>query len=178
MALKRYTGAMKDTPIIAGIALIAVAIGVYFFLNGDLKSSSPATVSESQVSAVAVPFTPLASGMRSKVTDRVNYIITSPVQFNELWKMVDAPGAPPEVDFTKEAVIAVFAGEQPTGGYAIQVSKIMDSTSRLVSVTIQRPSSACMVTQSFTTPYELVTIPATTLPLAHEDISVTKSCSD
>jgi len=168
---------MKDTPIIAGVALLAVAIGVYFSLNGNIEKSLPATVSESQTSAVAVPFTPLAKGTRSTVSDRVNYFITSSTQLNELWKMVDAKGQPPKVDFTKEAVIAVFAGQQPTGGYAIQVSKIMDSTSRLVSVTIQKPDSKCMVTQSFTAPYELVTIPATSLPLAHEDIPVTKICN-
>lgn len=169
---------MKDTPIIAGIALLAVAIGVYFFLSGDVKNSSPASVSESQTSAVAVPFTPLVSGTRSTIAERVNYFITSSTQLNELWKLVDAKGQPPKVDFTKEAVIAVFAGQQPTGGYAIQVSKIVDSTSRLVSVTIQKPDSKCVVTQSFTAPYELVTIPATTLPLAHEDIPVIKSCSN
>lgn len=166
----------KDTFIVAGVALVAITIGTYFFLSGNVKNSSSASVSESQTSAVAVPFTSLASGTRSTVDTRVNYFITSSTQLNELWKMVDAKGQPPKVDFTKEAVIAVFAGQQPTGGYAIQVSKIMDSTSRLVSVTIQKPDSTCKPKATATMPYELVTIPATTLPLAHEDISTTVSC--
>ncbi|MFA6519739.1 MAG: protease complex subunit PrcB family protein [Candidatus Paceibacterota bacterium] len=167
---------MKDTPIIAGIALLAVAIGVYFFLSGDVKNSSPASVSESQTSAVAVPFTPLVSGTRSTIAERVNYFITSSTQLNELWKLVDAKGQPPKVDFTKEAVIAVFAGQQPTGGYAIQVSKIVDSGARLVSITIQKPDDSCKPKVVVTMPYEIVTIPATTLPLAHEDILTTVPC--
>lgn len=177
MALQRYTVRMKkDTLIVVGVVLLAVAIGGYFSLNGNLKNSSPATVSESQTSAVVVPFTTLASGTRSTVTDRVNYVITSSTQLSQLWKLVDAPGTPPKVDFSKNAVIAVFAGRQPTAGYVITVSKITDSSARLVSVTIQKPDSTCKPKATATMPYELVTIPATTLPLAHEDISTTVSC--
>ncbi len=166
----------KETLILIGVALLAVAIGVYFFLNGNFKNSSPVTVSESQTSAVAVPFTQLVSGTRSTVADRVNYFITSSTQLNELWKMVDAKGQPPKVDFTKDAVIAVFAGKQPTAGYAITVSKVTDSNSRLVSITIKKPDSTCKPKATATMPYELVTIPATMLPLAHEDISTTVPC--
>ncbi len=159
-----------------GVAFIAIAIGVYFFLNGNFKNVSLATVSESQTSTVAVPFTPLASGSRSTVVDRVNYFITSATQLSELWKMVDATGTPPKIDFTKDAVIAVFAGKQPTAGYAIEVSKVLDSSSRLVSITIAKPDGSCITGQSLTAPYEIVAVPATTLPLAHEDIMTTPTC--
>lgn len=168
----------RDTLIVAGVALVAIAIGTYFFLSGNLQNTSSSVMSENQQSAVAVPFTPLVSGTHSKVITRVNYVITSPVQLNELWKMVDATGTPPKVDFSKSTVIAVFAGQQPTAGYAIAVSKIVDSGARLVSVTIKKPDSTCMVGQVLTSPYELVAIPTTTLPFAHEDLSATASCSN
>ncbi len=168
----------RDTLIVAGVALVAVAIGTYFFLSGNLQNTAASVVSENQQSAVAVPFTPLVSGVHSKVTPRVNDVIPSSTQLSELWNMVDATGAPPKVDFSKNAVIAVFAGQQPTAGYAITVSKIVDSGARLVSVTIKKPDSTCTVGKVVTAPYELVAIPTTTLPFAHEDLSATASCSN
>ena len=174
--MEGYTRAMKDSLIILGVALVAATGGVYFLLQGNYSKTPLPVVTENQQSAVAVPFTSLVSGSQSKVAARVNYIITSSTQLNELWKMVDATGTPPKVDFNKDAVIAVFAGQQPTAGYAITVSKVTDSGARMVSITIRKPDSTCMVGQVLTAPYELVAIPATTLPLTHEDVSTTASC--
>jgi len=166
----------QDTLVVAGVALIAVAAGAYFFLQGNLSNMSPSAISGDQVSAVAVSFTPLVHGSRSKITTRVNYFITSPTQLQELWSLVDATGTPPTVDFNKDAVIAVFAGKQPATGYAISVSKVVDSSARLVSITIAKPDGSCKSKSSATMPYEIVTLPTTSLPLIHEDISTTISC--
>jgi hypothetical protein len=170
----------RDSLIILGVALMAVAIGVGVFLSGrgEVPNTSLSAAANTQQPAVIVPFTPLVSGSQSKVTTRVNYVITSPDQLNKLWKMVDAVGTPPKVDFSKDAVIAVFAGQQSTAGYAISVSKIVDSGARMVSVTIQKPGDTCMVGQVLTAPYEIVAIPTTSLPLAHEDVSTTVSCQN
>lgn len=171
----------REFLIIIGLALVAVVISVFVLLQGSNKLSDwlfgQATV-DGQLSgaAVVVPFTKIAQGSQSAIERRVNYFITSVDQLNTLWKMVDATSTPPAIDFKKDAVIAVFAGEQPTTGYAIMVSKIEDSSTRLVSITLARPDGNCMVGQAFTAPYELVTLPATSLPLAHEDTSTTISC--
>lgn len=161
----------QERLIIIGVALAALCIGTYLFLSGDFSD-----VSNTQPTAIAVPFTPLLRGTHSNVTSRVNYFITSPDELNELWKMINATSTPPKVDFEKDAVIAVFAGQQPSAGYAIQVSKVVDSSARLVSIIIAKPDDGCMKGQSLTTPYELVTIPTTSLPLAHEDLSTTAEC--
>ncbi|MFZ3044265.1 MAG: protease complex subunit PrcB family protein [Minisyncoccia bacterium] len=168
----------RNTLVVACVALAAIAIGVYFFLSGNLSNASLSALSGQQQSAVVVPFTPLASGSSSKVETRVNYFITSPTQLQELWSLVDATGTPPTVDFNKDAVIAVFAGQQPTTGYAISVSKVVDSGARLVSITIAKPDGGCLTGQSLTTPYEVVVVPTTTLPLAHEDLSATIACDN
>lgn len=169
----------QERLIIIGVALVAICIGVYLFLSGNFSSTPvPATVSDTHATTVAVPFTPLMRGTYSNVTSRVNYFITSPDQLNELWKMINATSTPPKVDFEKNAVIAVFAGQQPSAGYAIQVSKVVDSSARLVSITIAKPDDGCIKGQSLTTPYELVTIPTTSLPLAHEDLLATATCSN
>jgi len=181
MVVQGYTRDMdmkQERLIIIGVALVAICIGVYLFLNGNFSSTTPLpAVSDTQPTAVAVPFTPLLRGTYSNVTSRVNYFITSSDQLNELWKMINATTTPPKVDFEKNAVIAVFAGQQPSTGYAIQVSKVVDSSARLVSITIAKPDDACAKGKSLTTPYELVTIPTTSLPLAHEDLSATTKCN-
>jgi hypothetical protein len=171
-------GSMKrDRLIVVGVAVVAIGIGGYLFLTGNFSSTVVPTTSQDQTATVTVPFTTLLSGSQSTVSTRVNYFITSPDQLSELWKMINATSTPPKVDFNKEAIIAVFAGQQPTTGYAINISKIVDSSARLVSVTIVKPDSSCITGQSFTAPFELVTVPATTLPLAHEDLSTTTKCN-
>lgn len=163
--------------IIMGVALVAIVIGVFAFLFGwGAIPATPSPVANNQLSVVIVPFTEITRGSKSTVATRVNYLITSADQLNKLWKMIDATSTRPAIDFKKDAVIAVFAGERPTTGYTITVSKVEDSSTRLVSITLARQDGNCIVGQAFTAPYELITVPATSLPLAHKDISTTTSC--
>jgi hypothetical protein len=169
----------QETLIIISVAVIAVAGGVVFLLPdfGNLSNAFP-TAAPTQPAAAIVPFTRIAQGKESTVTKRVNYLIVSPVQMEKLWKMIDATSTPPTIDFKTHAVIAVFAGEEPTAGYAITVSRIEDSSERTVSVTLSKPGVSCMVGQSLTHPYEIVVVPTTSLPLGHKDISATTDCSN
>lgn len=167
---------MRDTLIIISLAAVAAVVGSFLFFRGNVPSPSSSTAPSAQSSVVAVSFTPLVHGSRSTVTKRVNYFITSADELHTLWKMVDATSTPPTIDFNKDAVIAVFAGQQPTAGYAISVLKVVDSSARLVSITLAKPDGTCITGQALTTPYEIVAVPTTALPLAHEDISTTVSC--
>lgn len=169
---------MRDTFIIIGLAIVAVGIGSFLFLRGTSSNVSFSATATSNASVVTVPFAKVAHGNTSTVTRRVNYLISSPDGLNKLWEMVAATGTPPTVDFNKEAIIAVFAGQQPTTGYAIEVSKVLDSSSRLVFITIAKPDNSCITGQSLTAPYEIVAVPATSLPLTHEDVSVTATCTN
>jgi hypothetical protein len=66
----------------------------------------------------------------------------------------------PEVDFTKNCVIAVFMGDKNTGGYAINFDKVIKRTDALtVSVFETSPGVKCIVTQAITRPYEIAKIP-------------------
>lgn len=112
--------------------------------------------------------------MQSVVAKRVNYLLTSPSELRELWKIIEANGHPPAVDFKTQAVLAVFAGKEPVS--SITVARIEDSDARLVSVVITKPDRPCTKVPSLESPYEIVAVPATTLPLKHEDLSVTESC--
>ena len=175
-----YTRDMKDTAIIVGMAAVAVVIGVVIFLNGGGSNSAntqqSAGANNNQV-AIAVPFTELTHGTQSTVKKRTNYLITSSVELNQLWKMTDASGEVPTVDFTQNDVIAVFAGTEPTAGYTVAVAKVEDSaTARAVTVTLAKPGGSCILAQSLTAPYQIVVFTKSTLPLTHEDQTTTLSC--
>lgn len=168
-----YTDGMKkDTLTIIGVALVAIVIGIIAFVYGNNTQNS--SVVTTQSSAAVVPFTELVQGTQSTIEKRVNYFITSSTELNKLWEMIGANGTPPKVDFRTQAVIAVFAGKESTS--SIAVARVEDTSARLVSIAITKPDKTCTVEQPAASPYEVVVVPTTELPLAHEDIVTTADC--
>ena len=104
--LKALHAVPQETLIIIGTALL-VGVGIpVFFLTRN--TPSPIVIIDVPPVVVTVPFTKLTEGKQSVIARRVNYVLTSPTELNELWKTVDAPGKPPKVDFKTHAVIAVL----------------------------------------------------------------------
>ena len=169
----------REILIIIGVAIIAVGIGALIFLfgGGDALNTRIATPdTNNSVSAVVVPFTEIRRGPQSTIEKRVNYFITSHNQFGELWKIINATGTPPTIDFKTHSVVAVFAGEVPTSGYDIAVVKVEDADKRVVNIELIKPDESCVLAQSLTTPYQVIELPKTSLPFTHADTWTTKSC--
>jgi len=165
---------MKYAALVVGVVLVIAGVASAIFLYQH--ASVPGQKNPIPPSAF-VAFTELASGTQSSVRARKNYLITSQDELRELWKLVDVQGPPPTVDFSKQSVIAVFAGEQPTAGYAIAVRRVGDSdATRVVSVEIASPSTTCLLTGAPTKPYQVVKLPATALLWTHQDSATTTSC--
>lgn len=165
----------RDALILTIAAIIAVIVGaLIFFSNGGNLASVFSATANNDSSGGTVQFTEIARGTQSNIGKRVNYFITSSSQFSELWEIVNATGTPPEVDFKTHAVIAVFAGNESST--SIAVAKIEDTDTRVVSIALANPSGSCVSKQRTATPYEIVVVPTTSLPLAHEDIVTTVSC--
>lgn len=173
-----YTGAMRDTLTIIGVVFVASVIGVPFFLYGpnDFPNMPTQAVTKTAPPARLVPFREIARGSHSTETRRVNYLITSRADLAQLWKMLDATGTPPEVDFTTRAIIAVFAGTQSESGCRIAVSRIEDTEVRTVIVALTKPGINCAPSQSVTAPYAIVELPKTPLTLTHRDVLLRRSC--
>jgi hypothetical protein len=170
---------MRDTLILVGLALVAVVIGMFIYLanHGSLAVQTAASSCSAATPGMPVAITTLAAGSHSSVTAPTNFIITSEDQLRELWKITDASGAAPDVDFNTESVIAVFAGTQTTAGNSIAVSSVADTaTERAVTISLTKPGGSCVVAQVTTAPYEIISVPATTLPLTHSDVVQTASC--
>ncbi|HEX8734941.1 MAG TPA: protease complex subunit PrcB family protein [Pyrinomonadaceae bacterium] len=59
------------------------------------------------------------------------------------------------VDFTKEAVVAAFAGTKPTAGWEVLIRRLSDK----VLIDLSEPSKDMMQAQMLTTPYKIAVVP-------------------
>lgn len=165
---------MKDLLIILGMIVVAIAFGAALFFYGpsSFRTALGGT-------APAVTFRLLKEGNdATNNTDRENYLIQNGTELNQLWSYINAtPGTAPNIDFTKEEVLAVFDGTHTTGGYRIQVSSITEANgTRTVNVTRTAPGAHCVLSSAITSPYQIVAVPKSSLPLAHADTAATQDC--
>lgn len=89
-------------------------------------------------------------------------VATSNQEWRDKWLASEATGPPPEVedvDFTKEVVVALFAGERPTGGWRIEDLEVKrQGTFSAVSYAVVGPGKGCMTTQALTSPYLVLAV--------------------
>lgn len=70
-------------------------------------------------------------------------------------------GERPSVDFNHDVVVAVAAGQRPTGGYEIAIDRVNQSDGQLTVEVVERtPGPNCMTTASLTQPVDVVVVPA------------------
>ncbi|HLO97004.1 MAG TPA: protease complex subunit PrcB family protein [Fimbriimonas sp.] len=74
----------------------------------------------------------------------------------------------PIIDFNKDRVVVVFAGQRSTGGYSLSVSGVagLGGTSALASITESTPAEGSMTTQALTSPWVMFAIERTYLDVA------------
>jgi hypothetical protein len=81
--------------------------------------------------------------------------------YRALWKqLIDSSGAPLDVDFKKESVVFLLAGQRPTGGYHIAVSSVAPDGKDgvVVNAAVTPPPADSMNMQVLTYPYEVIAI--------------------
>jgi protease stability complex PrcB-like protein len=77
----------------------------------------------------------------------------------EFWSELGT-GDRPDVDFTKAVVVAVAAGERPSGGYEIAVDRVDQADGELtVHVVETTPGPNCITSSSPTQPVDVVVVP-------------------
>ena len=184
---------MRDTIIIAGICLVSIAIGVALYFVGPKDLAAPVREEEQSVQEAAVavstsdevlgniPFTVLDKGVNAaEATARKNYVVSGEAEYARLWKMANGDtSAMPPVDFSKDYVIAVFAGMKNSGGHTITIDSVTATAEeRTVSVSLTEPGRLCVVTDALTSPYELIRLPHSALPLTHTDSIEVTDCRE
>ena len=168
---------MRHVRTVIGFLLAAFIIGMAIFLYAPARLSGIQTASTPAAGQTDVHFRPLASGVQSTITTRTNFVIRSDSELRELWKLLDTSDLPPTIDFTRNIVVAVFAGEKETADHAIAVTRVVDFASeRLVTITLTKPGGTCVLPPQATAPYQVLELSKTTLPLTHIDTVTATSC--
>jgi hypothetical protein len=98
------------------------------------------------------------SGAFSSVRAIKQIVVRDADAFAALWKQhqpnADVP--PPQVDFKKCDVVAVFAGPKNTGGYSIAVESIdRKGKTAVIKVKLLKPNPRTMTIQAFTYPFAM-----------------------
>ncbi len=103
-------------------------------------------------------------------TEPSRLVIKTEDQWGEVWRKVHRLQIPrpelPKIDFEKEMVIAVFMGEQMSGGYGIKIIRITKTEEEIVvEVEEKEPPPGSLRTMVLTQPYHIVVIKESSLPV-------------
>jgi hypothetical protein len=87
-------------------------------------------------------------------------VIRDPATWAQFWSELGA-GVRPNVNFSRDLVIAVASGERSTGGHDIYVQEVTRSGGDLrITVLETSPGPDCMTTMALTQPVDVVMVPA------------------
>ncbi|MBU3979022.1 protease inhibitor I42 family protein [Patescibacteria group bacterium] len=128
------------------------------------------------VSGNELKFETIIRDYNSNQTAQNNYVIKSEAEWIPVLQKTNA-GLPAPIDFNKEIVIAVFQGEKSTGGYSIEIQKIIENENNIeVFVNETSPGKNCMVTQAFTSPFQVVKVQRSDKEVVFETEKVVTVC--
>ncbi len=117
-----------------------------------------------------VTFSTIASGTRSGVHAQMQVVIRTPTEWNVLWQKHSA-GLPstsgiPKVDFSRDMVIAVFAGDAPVATRVSIVRILQQQSQLMVLVRIGEMQPGPTQTEpAGGSPFQVVRLARSTLPV-------------
>lgn len=107
------------------------------------------------VDAKTMELKTIAEGTDSKVETPFIFVARDAKTFELLKNSVEGLPSASTIDFTKNAVVAAFAGMKSSGGYSLAFKQ----TGENFSVEVLSPPQGAMVTESLTTPYKVTLVP-------------------
>jgi len=112
----------------------------------------------------------LDGGSRSGVATLQESVVRGPEEWQRLWQAHEAGAVPqrplPAVDFPRELAIAIFAGQRPTGGFAVTVEQVTESASGIeVFYRVTSPPPSAIVSQALTSPFQIIAVPSRPVPV-------------
>jgi hypothetical protein len=106
-----------------------------------------------------IPFRIVAEGLESRIEIRRELIIRGMGVWDFVWRK-HATTTPPEIDFRRETIIAIFAGKQPSPAKAVRVICVSEEDGSIVvryeEDTVQQTTQASSVSSS---PFVMIAIP-------------------
>ena len=127
---------------------------------GDASSVSSSSTASAD-NASALDFSVLATGAFSAYTGtRSVQLVMNQNEWANVWRIIGGNRPAPEISFDTRAVIVVFQGQKPTGGYSISINEIRrDGRDLTVRVSENAPARTDITTQVLTSPFVAVSIP-------------------
>ena len=110
--------------------------------------------------AGSLPIRRIGQWSTSGISTPAREVIRDDGAYARFWAGLGA-GERPSVDFTRDVVIAVAAGQRSTGGHAIAVERVVRAGAGLaVEVVETVPGPGCATTQQLTQPVDVVVVAA------------------
>ncbi|HVG36088.1 MAG TPA: DUF885 family protein [Pyrinomonadaceae bacterium] len=130
-------------------------------LGNTARSSSGGSAGNAD-EATTLDFSVLATGAFSHYAGTRSFqLVMNRTEWANVWRMIGGDRAPaPDISFDTRAVVVVFQGQKPTGGYSISIAEIRRSGRELmVRVNEHAPARTDITTQALTSPFVAVSIP-------------------
>jgi hypothetical protein len=148
-------------------------------LSGSKNINAPPTAKDKNDFSAAMPAQTAAreaassarqewTGQFSGISEAVERVIETDAEWRAFWKRhvsnVNPAPATPAVDFSQSQVIAVFAGEKPSGGYAVSLSGPENSSwegrpSRVFHYRVRHPAPGSGAAAALTQPFAIRVVP-------------------
>ncbi len=111
-------------------------------------------------------FRTIAIGYDTGITGEKLRTARNEAQWTKLWSEHTSTQLPtaqlPTIDFSKEMVVCVLAGEKPTAGYGIEVVDArFDGKAMVLGTRETKPKEDAIVPQIVTHPYHMIATPLT-----------------
>ncbi|GEM_PF-5684373 len=151
-------------------------------INKSISQEPNNIVVNNTTSEIKEPlFQVIVNGVNGGDSERGNYILTKSTEWKDLWTKMNYDKSPipalPDVDFSKEIIIAVFQGRRYTSGYSIQISNIDEKANGItIFVKEYSPGANCITSQVLTYPFYIVKIPRTTKDMGFSTEEIVVNC--
>jgi len=107
-----------------------------------------------------LPMRPIDKGVTSQMDDSRQASARSVSEWSKLWTQHAGERTRPDVDFSREVVVAVFMGTRPTAGFSTEIVRVREEGAALVvSYRETRPAPDSVAAQILTSPFHIVAVP-------------------
>ena len=114
----------------------------------------------------SVSFETVARGVHSRLSEPLQAVIRTPEEWAALWTRHAGVEPPPFVDFTRDMVVAIFAGARPTSGYQVEIAgvRVVDQN---IEVTYRErtPPAGAPRRPVVTAPFDVIRLPRSEMPV-------------
>ena len=108
----------------------------------------------------SLPMRSIDKGTTSNVDAGRQASARSTEEWTALWRLHGGERTRPNVDFSREVVVAVFMGTRPTAGFAVDIVGVrQEGQALVVSYRETRPAPDALTAQVLTSPFHIVAVP-------------------